>query len=66
LPVPWYARVPLILLAVAFLAVYAWPILNPDLPSAARTHVGIWVAFAADYVVRLVLAEHRWAFVRRS
>jgi len=61
----------LVLLAVVFLAAYAWPILDPDLPAAARTAcewtgVGIWLAFAADYVVRLVLAEHRLAFIRRN
>jgi voltage-gated potassium channel len=60
---------PLILLSLAFLAAYAWPILDPDLPRTARRACAIvsvvaWAAFAADYAVRLVLAADRWAFVR--
>jgi voltage-gated potassium channel len=54
-----------------FLAAYAWPILQPGLPSwAARlcslTTLVVWVLFAADLLIRLVLAEQRWRFVRRN
>lgn len=64
-------QIPLIVLAAAFLVVYAWPILDPGLPAAARTAcswvgVAVWVAFGADYVARLWLAADKWAFVRRN
>jgi voltage-gated potassium channel len=64
-------QVPLIVLAVIFLAVYAWPILDPHLPTGARgactgTGYGIWVIFIADYLVRLALADRRLAFIRRN
>jgi voltage-gated potassium channel len=64
-------QVPLVVLAVAFMAVYAWPILDPDLPTMAGTAcawagTGIWIAFAADYLVRLALAERRLAFIRQN
>ena len=59
----------LILAAVLFLAAYAWPILQPDLPRwASRTStlvtVTVWLVFAVDLIVRLFLAERRWAFLR--
>lgn len=61
----------LILAAVLFLAAYAWPILQPDLPRwASRTSalltVTVWIVFAVDLIVRLFLAERRWAFLRRN
>lgn len=62
---------PLMLAALAFLVVYAWPILDRTLDPA---HVrllswagwAIWAAFVVDYVVRLVLSRDRWLFVRRN
>lgn len=64
-------QVPLIVLAVAFLAVYAWPILDPDLPATARSActwagICIWIMFVGDYLVRLVLAQQRLTFIRRN
>jgi voltage-gated potassium channel len=55
--------------AVLFLVVYAWPILDPDLPSGlvracSIANVTIWVGFAVDYVVRLGLAPSKLRFVR--
>lgn len=46
------------------MAAYAWPILQPELPSpVARActvvNIGVWVVFVIDYVVRLVIARHR-------
>jgi voltage-gated potassium channel len=60
---------PLIGIAVAFLVAYAWPILDPDLPSGLADSLAIvttvvWVLFAVDYLTRLALAPARWAFVR--
>lgn len=55
--------------SLVFLAAYAWPILDPDLPRGTRalcaTVLGvIWLVFVADYLIRLFLAEQRWTFVR--
>ncbi|MHB9862122.1 potassium channel family protein [Streptomyces sp. YIM S03343] len=60
---------PLLALAVAFTVAYAVPIVDS---SASRRLIalctvvewGVWGAFAADYVVRLVLSPDRRRFVR--
>lgn len=56
--------------AVAFLAAYAWPILDPDMPSSrsralAVFGVAVWAVFVLDYLVRVVLARQRRRFMRR-
>lgn len=62
---------PLMVAAVVFLGVYAWPILDTSLDPGIR-HVLrhaerlIWAMFAIDYVVRLALSRHRWRFVRSN
>jgi len=65
------AEWPLTLLAVAFLGAYAWPILDPGLSPGwvavcTAVDTGVWALFGVDYVVRLVLSEHRWRFVRTN
>ena len=67
----WQRRTewPLAALALIFLGAYAWPILDPGLDPTlvSACHVTtwvVWVAFAADYAVRLRLAPDRRAFVR--
>jgi voltage-gated potassium channel len=69
----WEARTegPLVVAAVLFLGAYAWPILDPHLPEAARTTcrvfgLTVWAAFAVDFAIRLALAEHRARFVRAN
>jgi voltage-gated potassium channel len=62
---------PLVALALLFVAAYAWGVLRPDLPQwlLATLHVVTviaWPVFLADYLLRLVLAEHRWLFVRQN
>lgn len=62
---------PLAALALAFLLVYAWPILDPGLDPDLRricsvTMWLIWAAFAFDYTARLVLAKDRSRFVRQN
>ncbi|AZM53041.1 ion transporter [Streptomyces sp. WAC 01529] len=60
---------PLLMLAVAFAVAYAVPIVMPD---ASRTVTQtctvvewvVWGAFALDYIVRLLLSDHRGRFVR--
>lgn len=53
---------PLILLALAFLAAYAWPILDPQLDRGTTGFLiavswTVWAAFALDLIVRLALVE---------
>jgi voltage-gated potassium channel len=68
----WERRteIPLLLLAVAFLVAYAWPVLDPNLHPDVLTTLNVlswtvWGAFAVDLVVRLVLAQRRWEYARR-
>lgn len=61
---------PLAAAAVAFLAAYAWPILDPRLAHGWRTtcHVAdavLWAVFIVDYVVRIGLAPRRWSYFWR-
>ena len=65
-------ELPLTLSAFAFLASYAWPILEPSIrddPAGTTCSVVTWVtwaAFAVDYLVRLVLSARRAVFVRQN
>ena len=63
------SEVPLLLLALAFLVAYAWPILDPRLePDLATTLTAVswavWAAFAVDFGIRLALAERRATYAR--
>jgi len=67
-PRPAY-EVALATVALLFLAAYAWPILQPGLPSATRhacrvVIVVTWAVFVVDYLVRLHAATDRarWFF----
>jgi len=61
---------PLAVLALVFLAAYAWPILQPDI-SPVWKHVCtvidllIWMVFVVEFVARLVLAERRVQYAGR-
>jgi len=62
--------VPLLLLAVAFLVAYAWPILDPRLDPSVESFLAVvswtvWAAFALDFLVRLALAERRGSYALR-
>jgi voltage-gated potassium channel len=62
-------EVPLIFLALIFLMVILLPLYYPDLSPPVRrgllvVNVAVWLAFAADYVVRLRLSPDRSDFVR--
>jgi voltage-gated potassium channel len=55
-------------LAVAFLAAYAWSVLDRTLSPGgyAAIEVGLtvtWAIFGVDYLVRLTLARRRWRFI---
>jgi voltage-gated potassium channel len=61
---------PLMIAAVVFLAVYAVPILNPDLPGwllyACRSLSWVtWGVFVLDFAVRLFLADERLPYLIR-
>ena len=64
------AEWPLTTAALAFLAAYAWPILDVDLDArwvALCDDVAnaVWLVFGIDYLVRVVLSVQRVRFVRR-
>ena len=64
------SEVPLLLLAVAFLVAYAWPILDRridhDLESfLAVVSWSVWAAFAVDFLARIGLADDRGRYVVR-
>lgn len=64
------AEIPLLLLAVAFLTAYAWPVIDPRLDPDLETvlRVGswtVWGAFAVDFAVRIRLAEQRRIYLLR-
>lgn len=64
-----FTAYPLTLLSLVFIAVYAWPILDPamdqhwrDLCEAAD--LVVWGVFCIEYVIRLLLAGNKVWFVR--
>ena len=65
------AEWPLTVAALLFLVAYAWPILDPELPSGVRRALGLvawaaWALFVVDYLVRLALATERGKFFVRN
>lgn len=61
------AEVPMLLLAVAFLVSYAWPIIDRSMEPTVRewlllVSTLVWVAFTIDYAIRLYLAQHRLTY----
>ncbi|HUP99727.1 MAG TPA: potassium channel family protein [Aeromicrobium sp.] len=64
------AEVPLMLLALAFLVAYVWPVLDPRLDAGLRSFLEIvswtvWAAFGIDFAIRLALAEDRVPYAVR-
>ncbi len=59
---------PLVVLGLAFLAVLILPLATPLTSTESRVldiaNVGIWLAFAVDYFLRLYLTQDRRGFVR--
>lgn len=71
--VVWERRTewPLTVASIVFLAAYAIPIAVPQSPPTWKAVCGAliaatWALFAADYAVRLFLADRRAQFVRRN
>lgn len=64
-------EVPLTVGTLAFLAAYAWPILDQDLSSSWVTVCqwtvwATWAVLVADFVVRLVISKDRRGFIRST
>jgi len=62
---------PMLVLTLIFLAVLVLPVIYPDLPAGARSaldaiDLGIWAAFLAEYLARLLVAPSRLTFIRRN
>jgi voltage-gated potassium channel len=60
---------PLTALSLLFIAVYAWPILDPAMHPGWRraceiVDLLIWLLFCAEYLIRLSLARQKRSFVR--
>lgn len=58
----------LVLLALVFFAAYAWRVLDPGLPpgwteTLRAVTAGVWAVFLADFGIRLLLVEHRGAYL---
>lgn len=58
------------LLAVAFLVAYVWPILDPRMDPGIQSFLTVlswtvWAAFGADFLIRLALATERGAYALR-
>jgi voltage-gated potassium channel len=67
----WHKRtqVPLMVASLAYLVAYSWRVIA-DLGGTPRTIATAviaitWSMFIADYLVRLMLAEHRWQWFRK-
>jgi len=64
-------EVPLVLLSLAFLVAWAWPIVDPRMGHDLRTFLlvlswTVWVAFAGDFAARLTISGDRRMFLRRQ
>ncbi len=54
----------MLMLAVAFLVAYAWPVLDQDMDPDLRSGLTVlswtvWAAFVTDFAVRMVLADNK-------
>jgi voltage-gated potassium channel len=64
------AEVPLMLLALAFLVAYAWPVLDPRMDPGIRSFLivlswTVWAAFGVDLLIRLAMADERMSYALR-
>lgn len=63
-------ELPLGVLAILFLAAYAWPILDPQIPDGWKltcqiVNYAVWAIFGIDFIVRLILAADRLRYAAR-
>ena len=64
------AQLPLLAVSLLFMVAYAWPILDPGLDSqwvqiCSAVVWLTWGVLVVELLVRVVIAEDRWAFVKR-
>lgn len=64
------SEIPLLLLALAFLVAYAWPVVDTSLDRDLRSYLTlvswtVWGAFALDFAIRMGLADQRSAYARK-
>jgi voltage-gated potassium channel len=58
--------IPMAILAVAWLGLFIVEVTRGLSPVLTGVGTAIWIFFVADFLLRLLLAPDRWAFVRRS
>lgn len=63
--------VPLLVLSVVFLVIYAWPIIDPNLSGQVVgtfevLQTVIWGLFVLDFVGRFLIAPRKWPFLKRN
>jgi voltage-gated potassium channel len=66
-----WTQYPLLFLALSYLVIYAWPIINPLTPKNVVyvldfTNGAIWGLFIADVIIRLALSTSLKAFFRKN
>jgi voltage-gated potassium channel len=64
-----YTLWPLVVLGMAFLFLYAFPIIWPELPAEEILDIDIamdviWALFIIDFVVKFVVVEKKWPFIK--
>ena len=64
-----YTLWPLVVLGMAFLFLYAFPIIWPELPAEEILDIDIamdviWALFIIDFVVKFIVVEKKWPFVK--
>ena len=64
------SEIPLLLLALAFLVAYAWPVVDSRIDHDLEAFLSVvswsvWAAFAVDFLVRITLADDRRRYTIR-
>jgi voltage-gated potassium channel len=57
---------PIALLGLVWLVLFVIEVTRGLSPLLSTLSVAIWVIFAGDFVVRLLIAPHRWQYLRRN
>ncbi|MGQ4269491.1 potassium channel family protein [Nocardiopsis changdeensis] len=65
------AEIPMLLLAVAFLVAYAWPVIDPGLEPDLYNVLQalswtVWLSFTVDFAIRIHLSDHRLQYALRN
>jgi voltage-gated potassium channel len=62
------SEIPMLMLAIAFLVAYVWPVLDQNMDPGLRSGVtvlswSVWAAFVMDFGVRIALAENKRGYL---